>query len=62
VVRVGIVNTKALVMLGRTSSHNCSCATIEGVFSPFKKKPFASGFLTEIVAINLRKFTIMFTA
>jgi len=30
-------------MLGRASSHNCSCASFEQVFSPFQQKPFLSG-------------------
>jgi len=30
-------------MLGRASSHNCSCASFEQVLSPFQQKPFLSG-------------------
>jgi len=31
-------------MLGRASSHNCSCATYEYIFSPALKTPFYQGF------------------
>jgi len=43
-------------MLGRASSHNCSCASFEQVLSRSNKNPFNQGFLTGIATINVSFF------